>query len=64
MHRLVKIVRQWVRGEDGVSATEYAVMLSLIIVVCLFAIQQLGFFSNQAFGMVGGSVGDAVGSGT
>jgi pilus assembly protein Flp/PilA len=42
--------------EDGPTAVEYAVMLSLIIVVCIAAITTLGSNANQAFSYVGSNI--------
>jgi len=44
-------IREFIKSEDGPTATEYAVMLALIIVAALAAIQSLGtkvtgIFSN------------------
>jgi pilus assembly protein Flp/PilA len=51
---------QFVQSEDGPTAVEYAVMLSLIIVVCFVAITTLGtnankVFSNAALNLAAGS---------
>ncbi len=42
MKALVTRVKSFLRSEDGPTATEYAVMLALIIVVALAAITLLG----------------------
>ena len=51
---------QWavnfVQGEDGPTAVEYAVMLALIIVVCIGAITTLGGNANQTFTSVGNAI--------
>ncbi len=47
-----ELVAQFIRGEDGPTAVEYAVMLALIIVVCLVAITALGTNANKVFGNV------------
>jgi pilus assembly protein Flp/PilA len=47
-HWLDKALR-FVRGEDGPTAVEYAVMLALIIVVCIVAIGALGSSSEATF---------------
>lgn len=47
-----ELIAQFVRGEDGPTAVEYAVMLALIIVVCLVAITALGTNANKVFGNV------------
>lgn len=49
LSRLVRAIRQFVQGEDGPTAVEYAVMLALIIVVCITAIQALGTNANTTF---------------
>jgi len=36
-------------GEEGATATEYAVMLALIIIVCIVAIAFLGNKVNNTF---------------
>jgi pilus assembly protein Flp/PilA len=40
---------RFVRAEDGPTATEYAVMLALIVVVCIVAIKTLGQNANTTF---------------
>ena len=42
MRSLITRAKSFLKSEDGPTATEYAVMLALIIVVCLTAIQTLG----------------------
>jgi pilus assembly protein Flp/PilA len=56
MHRLAKKVMSFLKKEDGPTAVEYAVMLSLIIVVCIAAITTLGSNANQAFSFVGSNI--------
>ena len=46
-----RLVR-FLQAEDGPTAVEYAVMLSLIIVVCLVAITALGQNASATFGNV------------
>jgi pilus assembly protein Flp/PilA len=46
----------FLKNEDGPTAVEYAVMLSLIIVVCIAAITTLGSNANQTFSYVSGNV--------
>ncbi len=43
---------RFIRSEDGPTATEYAVMLALIIVVCIAAISALGSRVNGVFNNV------------
>ena len=49
MKGLVRRVKQFVVSEDGPTATEYAVMLALIVVVALTAITLLGSKVTAAF---------------
>lgn len=53
---LARLVR-FLKGEEGPTAVEYAVMLALIIVVCLIAITALGSNANATFSEVSGSIG-------
>jgi pilus assembly protein Flp/PilA len=50
-------VRDFLRREDGPTSVEYAVMLSLIIVVCLGSVAVLGQKASATFSTVGKSVG-------
>ena len=50
-------VVEFVRNEDGPTAVEYAVMLSLIIVVCLAAVSALGAKTSGTFSTVGRTIG-------
>ena len=49
------IVR-FLASEDGPTAVEYAVMLSLIICVCLAAITSIGQSANSVFSNVANSL--------
>jgi pilus assembly protein Flp/PilA len=60
MKALVSRVQAFLRSEDGPTATEYAVMLALIIIVALGAITLLGekvntIFSNVETGLPDGA---------
>jgi pilus assembly protein Flp/PilA len=57
MKRFTRSLISFLKKEDGPTAVEYAVMLSLIIVVCIAAITTLGSNANQAFSMVGSTIG-------
>lgn len=56
MKQFVQFVREFIEREDGPTAVEYAVMLSLIIVVCLVAINAVGTSSSKTFGDVASSI--------
>ncbi len=42
MNTILNRAKSFLRSEDGPTATEYAVMLALIIIVCLAVITSLG----------------------
>ena len=50
-------VVEFLKNEDGPTAVEYAVMLSLIIVVCLVAITALGTNASATFQGVANTIG-------
>jgi pilus assembly protein Flp/PilA len=56
MATLVKTI-YFIKSEDGPTAVEYAVMLSLIVVVCLIAIQAVGTNASNTFMNVANSLG-------
>ena len=49
MKGFVNCVKNFLRSEDGPTATEYAVMLALIIIVALGAITGLGTTVDTIF---------------
>ncbi len=49
MNKLIPQIRFFLRDEAGATATEYAVMLALIIVVCITAISALGEKTSTMF---------------
>ena len=57
VNRFLTRVVDFVKREDGPTAVEYAVMLSLIIVVCLVAITALGQNASATFNTVAQQVG-------
>jgi pilus assembly protein Flp/PilA len=56
MYSAIKKLTSFLKTEDGPTSVEYAVMLSLIIVVCISAITTLGKNANQAFSFVGSNI--------
>ncbi len=56
MKTLFLAVRLLLAKEDGPTAVEYAVMLSLIICVCLAAITTIGSNASSVFSMVANSI--------
>ncbi len=56
MRRFYHSLLSFLKKEDGPTAVEYAVMLSLIIVVCIASVTTLGKNANQAFSFVGSNI--------
>ena len=52
MQKFLTAATRFVKSNDGPTATEYAVMLSLIIIVCITTISLLGAEVNTIFGSV------------
>ena len=52
MNSFLTRAKLFLKSEDGPTATEYAVMLALIIIVALGAITGLGGTVNSIFGNV------------
>lgn len=52
MRNLAQSIKRFLQSEDGPTAVEYAVMLSMIVMVCIAAIQALGNNANTKFGLV------------
>ena len=52
-------LKRFLKSEDGPTAVEYAVMLSLIIVVCLTAVTSIGKNANSTFTNVAGQLGSS-----
>ena len=48
----VRSTVHFLKGEDGPTAVEYAVMLALILVVCVVVIGTIGTHANNHFGNV------------
>lgn len=67
MNSFLNRVKSFLRSEEGPTATEYAVMLALIIVVALVAITGLGqtvdaMFTNINNTLPSGGTGTGTGS--
>jgi pilus assembly protein Flp/PilA len=59
MKSLAMKLKRFLKSEDGPTAVEYAVMLSLIIVVCLTAVGQIGTKAKTTFTNVANQLGTA-----
>lgn len=56
MQGVIRSARKFLQAEDGPTAVEYAIMLSMIVVVCLASIMALGQNANQTFSSVAGNL--------
>jgi pilus assembly protein Flp/PilA len=56
MQAIVKRAKSFLKSEDGPTATEYAVMLALIIIVAMAGITLLGAKVNTVFTNVEGGL--------
>lgn len=57
MSKVLNRVKNFLREEDGPTAVEYAVMLSLIIVVCISAVSAIGTNAASTFTRVSNQLG-------
>ena len=62
MKGLINRTKQFITSEDGPTATEYAVMLALIIIVALAAIGLLGQKVSSIFTNVETALPDGTGA--
>ncbi len=60
MTQITKHLARFLRSEDGPTATEYAVMLALIIVVAIGTITTLGTTVNSIFVEVDHQLGHTI----
>ncbi|MGE5727175.1 MAG: Flp family type IVb pilin [Gemmatimonas sp.] len=49
MTRINKMVRHFVKNDEAATMVEYALMLSLIAVVCIIAVTLIGTNANTIF---------------
>ena len=56
MKSLALKLHRFLASEDGPTAVEYAVMLTLIVIVCLTAISSIGTNASSAFNRVASSI--------
>ena len=57
MKKFASKISRFLRSEDGPTAVEYAVMLSLIIVVCITAVTNIGRRASTTFTNVANQLG-------
>ena len=56
MARITALVRRFVKNDEAATMVEYALMLSLIAVVCIVAVQLIGTNANAIFNSIAGSL--------
>jgi pilus assembly protein Flp/PilA len=56
MSKLLARTKEFLKSEDGPTATEYAVLLALIVVVIIVAITSLGQAVSGKFDEVAGEI--------
>jgi pilus assembly protein Flp/PilA len=56
MFRNLARIQRFLASEDGPTAVEYAVMLSLIVVACIAILQSLGTSVSSTFSSVSSAV--------
>lgn len=54
-----KQFRRFINNEEAASAVEYAVVLALIVIVCVYAVMSLGQESSATYSDVAGGLGGA-----
>lgn len=59
MRSIKNALRRFLKSEEGPTAVEYAVMLSLIVVVCLTAVSTLGKRTSASFTTIANQLGSA-----
>ncbi len=56
MNKTLAKIKRFLESEDGPTAVEYAIMLSLIVAVCLTAIQAVGTQTSSMFDEISADV--------
>jgi pilus assembly protein Flp/PilA len=52
MNRFTTMVRRFVKNDEAATMVEYALMLSLIAVVCIIAVTTVGANANNIFNAI------------
>ena len=56
MNRFTTMVRHFVKNDEAATMVEYALMLSLIAVVCIAAVTLIGGNANNIFNTIAGAL--------
>ena len=59
---MLTYVKNFVRGEEGATMVEYALMLALIAIVCIIAVTAVGTNANSVFTTSASKLSTAAGS--
>ena len=60
MSRITNHLLQFLKDEDGPTVVEYAIMLSLIVAVCLVAIQAVGTNTSEMYDDIAADMNSAM----
>jgi pilus assembly protein Flp/PilA len=60
--RVARFTTDFLKDDSGPTSVEYAIMMTLIIIVCVTTLTTLGANSNNTFSYVGKQVGKTGGS--
>ena len=56
MNRFTTLVRHFVKNDEAATMVEYALMLSLIAVICIAAVTLIGNNANNIFNTIAGAL--------
>jgi pilus assembly protein Flp/PilA len=56
MNRFTTMARRFVKNDEAATMVEYALMLSLIAVVCIAAVTLIGGNANNIFAAIAGAL--------
>ena len=56
MSRITTLARHFVKNDEAATMVEYALMLSLIAVVCIIAVTAVGTNANGIFNSIAGAL--------
>ncbi len=62
MDRFYQAVLTFLKDEDGPTSTEYAILVSLMVVFCVSSISSIGNKQTKAFKTVSTTLSNAAGS--
>jgi pilus assembly protein Flp/PilA len=60
INKLYRKIRRFFRSEDGPTAVEYAVMLSLILLACIASVRSVSSAARNSFDSSADALGNAM----